>query len=331
MMTERSGDRKEIKGQKESSRCFVVRPQRVVYGAGVFMIGMSLLFLMLELLYHIEAIPVWVYFVILAMSAGGVYVCLEAKNRKLTVENDRLCYTGAVGKGKEFGLEEIGCVKAAADFSGGRDYLRLYDKKGKIICRLECSMRNTEDLLWYLYDNKIVIDTGKNPGKLLTDLFSQRYVVKGEMGKLADQVYGEVSAVVKEWKGKNQKLGADFYYGFMQYYGNRIDADRQIQPEESRYEGNGETLPEDYLCVLELFVQKDGCFIRDKRGKLLVMQFPVFYSRSAGTEDGALGVYYSGNCIRDMKEAFRALTAYLTGHKFIKEQTELGYELKKTL
>lgn len=321
---------------EESRKKFIVRQSKIAYGVGIFIIGAALCLLLLEILYHVNTIPLWVYLVILAIFLLGVFVCLEVKNRQLRVENDEFYYRNILGKVKRFELHDIDHAKAAADFSRGRDSLCLYDEKGKMLCRLECSMKNADDLITYLYDNKIAVDMEKGAADSFLDIAMQQFITREEMTQKAAAVYEEADALVKNWKERNKKLGADFYYGFVEYYGSRIDRKAQIQPEECRCEKKGEELPEDYLCVMEVYVQKDGCFVRDQKslyasGDLLVMAFPVFYQRESGALGEEYRLYYNGNCIKEMEKAFKTLERYLPGHKFMLEQMQLGYELRKTL
>ncbi len=87
--------------------------------------------------------------------------------------------------------------------------------------------------------------------------------------------------------------------------------------------------PEDYICVLEVFVKKDGYFIRDRKKTLLLMDFQVFYKRKSWAATGGARLYYNENWKKEVKDMLASLAKYLQGHKFIMDEMELGYDLKK--
>lgn len=322
---------------EEKERDFTVRQHRIVYGIGILMTGAGVLLFVLELFYHIAAIPLWIYGIILAVIWLGVLVCLEAKNRQLAAVKDRLYYSSRFGRVKRFALEDIGRAKAASNPSVGRDYLRLYDKKGKVICRLETGMQNADYLIWYLHSNGIAVDMEKGTRQALADIVFQKPVLEKDLPVLSQEVYEQADRMIKEWGEKNRKLGAEFVYGFAEYYGSRIDSKVQIQPAESRIERKQQDmpfeLPEDYICVLEVYIQKEGRFVCTRKGNFLmfVLDFPVFYKRKSGAVKEEIRLYYNENWKLDLEDALRLLVSYLPGHKFRLEQMELGYELKRKI
>ena len=104
---------------------FVVRQAGMAYGVGIFIVLFAAALLVLEVRYHVRAIPVWVYLVIAGIFLLGGYVWLEAWNRRLMVEGDTLYYRNVTGKMVKFAVTDIGYGKAAYHASKGRDYLRL--------------------------------------------------------------------------------------------------------------------------------------------------------------------------------------------------------------
>ncbi|MDE7014427.1 MAG: hypothetical protein K2P19_07105 [Kineothrix sp.] len=310
---------------EETERDFTVRQHKIGYGVGIWMIAAGGFILILEILYHVSAIPLWVYGIILAIFALGIFVCMEVKNRQLAVKGTALYYRSTFGRVRQFALEDIGSVKAVSNPSGGRDDLRLYDKKGRMLCRLETGMQNAESMFWYLYDNEIPLEMEKNTKKELTDIIFQMPVDEEKISGMSREVYGQAQAMMEEWVEKNKKLGAGLLYGFAEYHGSLIDPEAQIQPEESRASGK----TDDYLCVLEVFVKKENYFIRDRRQRLLLMDFPVFYKRKSRKITGEVRLYYNENWKKEVRETLSYLAKYLQGHKFIMDDMELDYELKK--
>lgn len=324
----------------EKERDFTVRQHKIGYGIGIWMIAAGVLILVLEILYHVSTIPLWAYGMILAIFALGIWVCMEVKNRQLAVKGNRLYYCSALGRVRQWPLEDIASVRAVSNPSGGRDDLRLYDKKGRALCRLETNMKNADSLLWYLYDNGIPLEMEKNTKRELTDIIFQEPIEEEKLSGLSRKVYGQAREMIENWMEKNKKLGAELIYGFAEYHGSRIDPEAQIQPEESRISdvvgekgnpGTSGAKPDDYLCVLEIYVKKDNYFIRDRKKHLLLMDFQVFYKRKARTEAGDVRLYYNENWKKEVRDTLASLAKYLQGHEFIMEEMELDYELKEVV
>lgn len=307
---------------------FMVKQKKIAYVVGAFIICIAVGLAILEIIYHISPIPIWIYMAIAAIFLLGIYVCMEAGNRKLLVENDRLYYCNTFGQMISFLLYDIGYVEAAMDSGKGQDYLKIYDKEGKILCKLECSMQNVDNLLSYFCDNQITIDIKSTSAQSFVDIVMQQPITREEMVKQAEPVYQEVTDRIRNWEKKNEKLGARLYYGYAFFRGNRLDPDADIQQTESCYTmKEKEDLPDDFLCTMEIFIKKEEYFIRDKRHNLLMMDFPVFYKKGTGAVGEDYRLYYNRNCVKELEEALTALEKYLPGHRFIQEKIEMQYQL----
>lgn len=307
---------------------FIVRQGKIAYFVGAFIICAALGFGLLEIVYHTSPIPIWIYIVIFAMLLLGIFVWLEAKNRKLLVDNDILYYNNTFGQMKRFCLHDIGYAEAASDTGKGQDNLKIYDKEGNILCRLECSMNNAHSLLIYLYDNGIEVDIKKVKEQSLTNIIMQQVISREEIPGLAEKTYKDTEALINKWKEKNKKLGADIAYGYIFLRGEKVNPDAEIQREESRcYPEREEELPEDFLCIMELMIKKDDYFIRDKKGNLLIMDFPVFYNRRTKAVGEELRLYYNGSCQKEIETGLAALEKYLPGHRFLQVRLDMEYEL----
>lgn len=323
-------ERKENHLPEETDGDFTVRQHKAAYRIGILTMGMAVFILILEIIYHLSPIALWIYAVILAIFLLGILICMEAKNRRLAVRTGSLYYCNMFGKIKRFEAEDIRSVKAVSNPAGETDYL-LYDKEGKKICRLEAGMQNADRMLWYLRDNGIDIRTGRGAGQALEEFLSQEMISEENLQVLSQNVYEQASEQIEKWQGKNRKLGAELAYGFAEYYGSRIDPDAQIQAEESRIPRDRIKLPEDYMCVLEVYVQKDGMQVMDRKGGLLCMTFPVFYKRKTMTAEGEIRFYYNKNWKTDLESVLKDLEKYLPGHKFVLESMESGHELRKNV
>ncbi len=321
--------KKEISLPEEKERDFTVRQHKMAYAIGLWIIGAGIVFLVLELVFHLSAIPLWIYAIILAICLLGIMVCLEAKNRQLAICKNHLYYSSLFGSVRHFRLEDIGSVKVAFNPPVGRDELKIYAREGNQLCRLECSMRNVDKLIRCFYDNGIAVAMEKDTRQDLRDLVLQTAIDEGKLQSCSQKVYGQAKLLMEGWMERNKKLGAELSYGLAEYYGSRIDIEAQMQPEESRIKERGGGLPEDYLCLLEVYVKKDGSFVRDRKKQLLAMDFPVFYKRKAKTKEGEIRLYYNESWKSDLTNGLQSLEKYLPGHRFYLEQMELEHELKK--
>lgn len=322
---------------EEAARDFTVRQHKAAYGIGIAIIGMGIFFLVLDIIYHVSHIALWMYAVILLILLFGMLVCLEAKNRQLAVTKNGLYYCNMFGVAKRFEVEDIGFAKAVFSTAWHLDCV-LYDKKGKKICRLEAGMENMDRMFLCLHDNKVDIHMGKGVKQAMGDLapsemgmFSQEIIEEENLSDLSGRIYGQAEALLEEWKERNRKLGAELLYGYAEYYGGRLDPEADVQPESSRITGNGKKLPDDYVCVLEVYIQKDGSMVRNRKGKLQYMVCPVFYKRKAMTKEAEIRFYYNAGWKEDMESVLAYWEKYLPKHKFVLEQTGLGYELKKEI
>ena len=318
---------------EEADRKFTVRQHKAAYGIGIIIIGMGIFFLILEMIYHVSPIALWMYAVILLTFLLGLLVCLEAKNRQLAGTRNGLYYCNMFGKIKRFETEDIGFAKAVASPSCGLDYV-LYDRQGKKICRLEVGMRDAHRMLLYLQDNEVDIRMGKGVKQATGDampseigIFSQEIIEEENLPELSGRVYEEAGMMLEGWKERNRKLGAGLLYGFGEYYGSLIEPGAEMK----RMIRAGEELPENYVSVLEIYVQKDGSMVSDRKGKLQCVICPVFYKRKAMTKEEEIRFYYNTEWKKYIEDVLAYWEKYLPKHKFMVEQTELGYELKKKL
>lgn len=317
---------------EETIGSFVVRERMGVWITGAIVIFLGIILFFLELFFHIQSIPIWIYLVILMIIMSGVLVYMKGKNRKLIVTGDKMCYVNLLGKSRGFKLQEIGCVKAAANSSAGQDYIRIFDQTGGKLCKLECSMYYAMYLLSFLHDNGIKIETPEDSGNLLTELVMQEQIGRELIPERAEKAYADTRFLIKEWQEKNRKMGAGFCYGLAQYHAEKIEPELEIQTEKSRCcFKQGENLPEDYLCVVEIYVTKDGEFIRDRRNHLLAMAFPVIDRRQPDMAGAKEVIWFHKDYKRKIAEALEQLEHELPRHKFKQEKIQLFYELKKTL
>lgn len=292
---------------------FTVKEQKTSYVVGGFIICSAIFLLVTEILFHTGTIPMWIYLMILAVFLSGVLLCMEGRNRRLEVKGERLFYVNLLRRRKEFNLRDIGFANAAWDVKRGQDYLRLYDKSGKKICGLAFRMKNAYSFFVYLYDNGITVDTTKDTGAALAEVIAQQQVEISDIAKLTEKIYGEITLQLKEWLEKNRKLDAQFQYGFAEYASAGIEKGK---------------IPLGYSCVLEIYVKKEGSFVKDRKGKLVSMDFPVIYMRRSGAVSDKYKLCYNKDYSRKVAEALEILEQYLPRRKFMLSESGISHNLK---
>lgn len=313
-------------------KTFEVKENKIIYGIGLFIIGMGICFLILEILFHVNKIPVWVYVTIFLICLSGVPLCMQGINRKLEIHKDNICYINLMKKKKEFKLQEIGYVKARMNPAKGQDCMILYDKKGKRLCKLEFQMQNAFLFFRYLRDHGITIECPDHTEGLLRQIMHQEQELVENIPKITAKVYEDTTSLIESWQEDYKKIGAKMKYGFAQYHYNKRNDKLQIQEKSSRCNWKaGESVPEDYLCLLEIYVKKDDYYIIDKKNKLLVFHIPIIYMNETDVSEERYQLYYNRNYKEEIEDILEMLSEYLPRHKFKQEQMELDYELMKVL
>lgn len=333
--TEKNTDR------ESSADGFTVKQTGAAYGVGVFILASAALFSFLETAYHVKEITVWIYLILLGIFLLGGYVLLEAWNRRLTVEEDLFSYRNLLGKTVSFSIGEVAFGKAAYNASKGRDYLRLYDKDGKALCRLECSMKNAPRLVWHLHEYGVPIGLEAGAEGYAGDIIRQRPLTEDMLEEQSGQVFEQMQGMAERWLKRNRELGAELEYGFACYFAGKMEEGARTQPAESHFtvpaaekgkaREKAHVLPEDFLCRMELYVKKDGCLVCGRRGRLIMAECTVFYGRKCTASEGGYRLYHNGIWLEEMEEALGRLERYLPKHRFTVAQEPLGYPLWKVL
>lgn len=314
---------------------FIVKEDRLAYFTGMFSIGMCVAVLLLTIWDNKGQAPsLWLYFVFFCVFAvPGICFVMAGRYRRLEVADRSFRYFNLLNRRTEFSIEEIGYVKAVV--TSGK-YI-LYNKNGGRLCAVECNMSNIVQLLIYFMDNAIGIEVkgaGKAKGKegMLHDILMQTIIPLGEMGNVSERVYRETQESVEGWLHRNKKTGAEVKYGLAEYHTEKLDSEAEIQQEEAGCRISGlQEVPKDYLCVLELYIMKAGKYIRNKKGGLIMLTFPVLYMRESFAPDKEHVLVYNGMYRKELEEQLARLERYLPSHRFVAEELELPHELKKSI
>ncbi len=303
---------------------FVVRQTGMAYGVGIGIAGFAAMLFVLEIRYHIREIPIWIYLVIAGMFLFGIYVWAEALNRRLRVSGDALCYFNFLGKRREFPAKDISYGKAAYHPSRGRDCLRLYDREGMALCRLECSMENAECLVWYLHEKGITIELEKGAEGFAGKILAQQPLEEASMDRLSCQVYGKMQEMIEAWQVRNKEMGAEFVYGFACYCMESPLEEETVPGMETAWQVS---LMTGFLCRLELYVQKDGCPVQDRKGRAVMLELPVFYKRDCVWREQGARLYYNSGWQKEMEDGLQWLEVYLPKHRFLQSEDAVKHRL----
>lgn len=312
---------------------FAVRERKSIYGVGAIIFGMGFFLLLAELMFHTgPAVPLWVYLIVAMILACAGGCIMIVRNRKLEVKTSEITYTDMFGHRKKFTLGDIGYVKASANAARGRDFFHILDRNGKMLCKLEFHMENAYLLLRYFYDNGVEIEAEKEPGDVISQILSQERIPREDLGKLSEEICTEAGSILTKWLETHPLLEADFYYGLSEYHADRLRSDCCLQPPDSRCTAmNEKELPGDYMCMLEIYLKKEGLFILDRKKNPVGMRYPVIYRQRSAAEGEAYQLCYNRYFIKDIPVMLKALEQYLPNRRFIQEEQLFGYELKRKL
>lgn len=153
------------------------------------------------------------YLMIMLIVCAGIYLCMDGRNRRLTVEDMELCYTDWRGRQKTFSLNEIGYCKAAFVNESGIDYNKLYDFNNKKLCKLEFNMKNANELLQYLLDNQIKVEYTDRTVEPLKNIIDAQTLCPEEIPTAVNRVFEKAKELAEEWVKKNKKFGAEWKIG----------------------------------------------------------------------------------------------------------------------
>ena len=304
-----------------------------VVGIGAIFVGVLVIFVTAPYPDDSTSVMLGAYLIIFCMIGAGILLCVEAKNRKMVVENTSLCYTNWLGKKKIFTLAEICYCKAAFENGGSKDYIKLYDFNNKKLCKLEFNMRNASIFLQYLLDNQIKVEyTDKTEGDL-KKVINAKALSLEEIPATVNGVFEEAKKLVEEWVKKNKKFGAVWKMGLAAYLYKDISWEKQIWEQEG-YEGvlNFVDLPEEYLIVIEGYLQKDGEFVVDKKNRAVYFTFQLLsVSKSYQIGEEKRIRFWGYDVLEKLSEGLVSLTDRLPRERYHTEQLVLRHELKEKI
>ena len=278
---------------------------------------------------------VFLYLPLLCMFIFGVMCLVMYFQRRLTVDEMRLCYVNLLGKRKEFTLDEIGYCKIGG--RGADNRIVLYNLLGEKLCKLAIDMSGIEELHQYLADNQIKVEWG--PAKmnseamlLLEAIQKESAVCEEEIRKYAEIFYREVEPVFREWEKRHQKFQAEWEVGFAEY--SLEDMDIKCGPRErtSSIETNMKTIPVSYACVLEAYLKCGEEYIVNRKGEEINIIIPYMVrSKSYRIGEGTRIRKTDEQNIADwLAVHLEGLAKELPRHKYHTEALTIRHRLGKT-
>lgn len=283
------------------------------------------------------------YLPLLFMLGGGIGICAVYFNKRVIVDEMNICYVNSFRKRKEFTLDEIGFCKL--EMGGGKVTLALYDLMGDKLCKLDFGMQGMGEFLQYLADNRVKAQLNRDKRHrqeaeaFLPELIlKETAVCEEEIGKCAEAFYKKTEQVFRDWEKRNKKFEAEWTFGFAEYTDEDLERQMKQKRQTRTWEWTSslgerlEEIPEDYVCVLEAYLKRNGAYVVNRRGEAVSVQIP-YLVRCRSYQIG------EGKRIRKSDEEMLAaeigsylemLSRQLPRHKYRTEALNFGHPLKKT-
>ena len=273
------------------------------------------------------------YLMIMLIICAGVYLCLDGRNRRLTVEDRMLCYADWRGRKKTFSLDEVAYCKAAFENGGSIDYITLYDFDNKKLCKLGFYMKNANEFLQYLQDNQIKVECTDRTEERLKDIIGAKALCPEEIPEAVNGVFGEAKELAEEWVKKNKKFGVEWKMGIVVYQYKDISWEKQLWEQEGYEQTIFLTnLPEGYLIGIEGYLQKEGQFVVDKKNRTVSFFFQLLSVSKSYQIGEETKVYFWGDGVLEkLSEELVYLSDILPRKRYHTEQLVLRHELKERI
>lgn len=280
------------------------------------------------MLYYLLVYPVAVLIIL-----AGVWLCLDAKNRKLLVEDAALCYMNSFGRKFSFVLSDIAYCRTAMENGGNRDFIKLYNSQNKKLCKLEFNMHNSIVFFQYLIDNQVKIECSEKSDYLLKYMLNTTSISPEEIPTVVNDAHKEAKEIFGKWIEKNKRFGVEWKTGISAYLKNEIEAKKQLWEQtgcrvEYNLSGN---LPEGYDIVLEGYLLKDGEFVINGRGKAVCYDIKII-SVSKSLKVGGGQKISNYNSVADILPSRLDVLEYtLPRRRYHTESLILKHELRDSL
>lgn len=277
---------------------FTVRERKfkIVLGACViafalFILAMSLCFPSPTANRGILFCALWVMFLL------GTFGCLSYCFRSLRVMDLNLTYVNIFGRELRFTVDMIGyCL-----LKGNDNILYLYDLKGDKLCKLDLCMQRSGEFLQYLIDNRVHIEkkqerNAKERNDCEWDLILNGHIVCREQAdKEKEMCKEELHSILTEWEKTYEAWHVSWEYEFAR-----------------TQTGSGN------MELLQLFLKKDGAYVFDKKGQVVMLQFPILVEGKSFRmgEADCIRIMDKEYLQKELKEDLAYLTEILPKNKY---------------
>lgn len=262
---------------------------------------------------------------------AGVFLCLDGRNRKLTVEDAKLCYRNWIGRQTSFSLEEISYCKTALEKSGGKDYLKLYDQQGKKLCKLEYNMKNCAQFLQYLLDNQVRLDCSQKSDLLLKSMLQTTQIATEQITAQVNEAYDSAKEIIEEWIKEHPEFGAGWKMGIVSYLSDSLSNEMPLWEQESYTPLSMDELPEGYLIVIEGYLQKDGEFVISKKDRAVAFCIPLIGVSQSYQIGEQLKIRYFGAALEELKDLLDIWAHILPVNRYHTGMISIRHDLKERI
>lgn len=257
---------------------FQVRESRIALVVGAASAAFSIFIFVMYLLHpKKEGGGMLLYLPLLFMFVSGALLCVVYRNKRVLVEEMNICYVNLLGKRKQFTLDAIGFCKI--EMGGGKTTLSLFDLMGGKLCKLDFGMIGMGEFLQYLVDNRVETEWNREymlkRETIIPELIlNETSVCEEEIGKCAEAFYAETEQVFRDWEKRNKKFEAEWEVGFAEYLTEDLEKPGKAWERTSSLEHDLEEIPENYECVLEAYLKREGEYVVNRRGEEISLQIP---------------------------------------------------------
>lgn len=303
-----------------------------VIGSGAVLAG--ILFVVLLTMYPNGSVIVRLagYLVTALIICMGIGMCIGCRNRKMRAEERALCYTDSLGRKKTFSLDDIGYCKAALEEKGGKDYLKIYDLLGNKLCKLEFRMKNSALFLQYLLDNQVRIECSEKSDDYLKSMIHMKTICEEEIPKNVNACMEEAETFVWEWSKKHKDFDVNWKLGIAAYLEAEMAEKKQLW-EQTGCTGKDfpDGLPEGYFIAIEGYLQKDGLFVLDKKGRAVTCYVPVISVSKSMQAGETVKIRLFDNVIEELSWQLDWLAGVMPQNRYHTEKITIKHELLERL
>jgi hypothetical protein len=277
------------------------------------------------------------YLPLLLMLVSGVVFCIIYYNKRVTIDEMNMCYVNWMGKKKQFTLDEIGFCKV--EIGGGKAVLVLYDLLGDKLCKLDFGMTGMGEFLQYLVDNRVETEwnrerMAKQEKEMLIPelILNETAVCEEEISKCAEAFYKEAEQIFRDWEKRNKRFEAEWEVGFAEYVMEDLERKGRAWERISSLDDVMEKIPENYECVLEAYLKKDGEYVVNRRGEEVSAQIPYLVRCKSYQIGEGTRIRKSAEKImeKEIRNYLEMLSKELPKHKYRTESLRLRHKLRKS-